>query len=133
MSKKTKKSAFDFRTINSFEAACAKENIDPLHMPDVSGIPEEFRKAIIGVYKLMVIFKAINNGWRPDWNDYNQLKYFPWFRVLSSGFGFSGSAYGYDVTFAYSSSRLCTYGSEQALFIAETFGAEYGDFFLYSE
>ena len=66
---------FDFKTINSFEAACKKENLEPEKVPDVSMIPEEFRKAIIAVYKLFIIHKAINNGWIPRMGDASQLKY----------------------------------------------------------
>lgn len=130
---KNETAEFDFRTIKSFEDACAKESIDPEKLPDVSMIPEEFAKPIIAAYKLMVIFKAINNGWKPDWSNYNQWKYYPWFGVLASGFGFSCSGYYYDSTNADVGSRLCTDTSEKALYIAEQFEAEYKDYFLYSE
>ncbi len=98
MAKKSTKNSpvFDFRTIKSFEDACAKQNVDPTALPDVSMIPEDLRKPIIAAYKLMIIFLAINNGWRPDWSDSDQYKYFPWYRVLSSGFGFSDSDCSYD-------------------------------------
>lgn len=124
---------FDFRTIKSFEDACVKESIDPEKLPDVSMIPEEFAKPIIAAYKLLVIFKAINNGWEPDWSNYDQWKYYPWFGVLSSGFGFSGSHYDCGRTATAVGSRLCTHTSEKALYIAEQFKAEYQDYFLYSE
>ncbi|MGV8094487.1 MAG: hypothetical protein AB2L24_21750 [Mangrovibacterium sp.] len=136
MTKKTKtpvKAEFDFRTIKSFEDACKKENVGQSQLPDVSMVPEEFRAALINAYKLMIIFKAINNGWRPDWSNRTQDKYFPWFWVLSSGFGFSGSDYDYDAANAAVGSRLCTDTREKALYIAETFEAEYKEFFLYSE
>lgn len=135
MAKKSVKNipVFDFRTIKTFEDACAKENIDPTALPDVSMIPEEFRKPIINAYKLMIIFKAINDGWRPDWSKLSQSKYFPWYRVLSSGFGFSLSYYTYDCTFTNVGSRLCTDTSEKAMYIAEQFKAEYQEYFLYSE
>jgi len=109
MEKKSAKNepVFDFRTIKSFEDACTKENIDPTALPDVSMIPEEFAKPIVANYKLMIVFKAINNGWRPDWSKTSQWKYFPWYRVLSSGFGFSNSGYNYVNTGASVGSRLC--------------------------
>jgi hypothetical protein len=88
------KTKFDFKTIKSFEDACKKEGIDPTKLPDVSMIPEEFRGAIIAVYRLFIIYKAINNGWVADYTNNNQYKYYPWFQVNSSGsgFGFSVSA-----------------------------------------
>jgi len=127
------KPVFDFRTIKSFEDACTKENVDPVALPDVSMIPEEFRKPIINAYKLLIIFKAINNGWRPDWSDSSQWKYFPWYRVLSSGFGFSRSYDDFVLTRTGVGSRLCTDSSEKAMYIAEQFQEEYREYFLYQE
>ncbi len=131
--KKTVKKEFDFRTIKTFEDACQKENIDSKKLPDVSGILEDLKKPILALYRLMIIFKAINNGWRPNWGKSSQYKYYPWFWVLSSGFGFSDSHYNYDLTFTDIGSRLCTDTSEKALYIAKQFEAEYKDLFLYSE
>lgn len=124
---------FDFTTIKTFEDACKNQNIEPTNLPDVSMIPEEMRKHVIAYYKLLVIYKAINNGWKPDWSDWDQYKYFPWFEVLSSGFGFSGSDYAYSYTTADVGSRLCTDTSEKAKYIAQQFESEYKDYFLYSE
>lgn len=131
MAKKAKKISpeFDFRTIKTFEDACNKLGIETT-LPDLSAIPEESRKPLIANYKLTIIYKAINNGWKPNWGNSNEYKYFPWLSVLSSGFGFDLS--GYDCTDTYTSvgSRLCTDTSEKALYIAEQFEAEYKDYLL---
>ena len=131
--KPTTQKGFDFRTIKTFEDACKKLNINPEDIPVVYPIPEEFRKAILAVYRIMIIFKAINDGWTPDWNNDEQYKYYPWFYVLSSGFGFSGSTYYSTHTPTSVGSRLCTDSSEKALYIAEQFKSDYQDFLLYSE
>ena len=134
--KTTKKQeiAFDYKVIKSFEDACKKECIDPNALPDLSNLPDEFKKPMIAHYKLMVIFKAINNGWIPNWNvaDY---KYFPWFEVEASdeqpsGFGFSCSGYDSWYSLTCVGSRLCTYSREVALYIAKQFEQEYIDLFL---
>jgi len=122
---------FDFRTIKSFEDACKKEGIDPLLLPDVSMIPDEFRSPIINAYKLMIIFKAINNGWVPDWNSWGQYKYYPWFIVAPGGVGFSHSDYDLTHPGTYVGSRLCTDSSEKALYIGTQFEEEYKQYFLY--
>ncbi|MCX6282377.1 MAG: hypothetical protein NTU51_10480 [Bacteroidetes bacterium] len=129
---KSADSSFDYKSIKSFEDACMKIELDPEALPEVSMIPEEFRKAIINCYKLYIIFKAINNGWIPDWNNWKQYKYFPWFRVLSSGsgFGFSSSLCDFVGTITGVGSRLCTDTSEKALYIGQQFGEEYAEFFL---
>ncbi|MDD5013695.1 MAG: hypothetical protein PHW73_01160 [Atribacterota bacterium] len=132
--KKTAKSnsKFDYKTIKTFENACEKLNINPNYLPEVSTIGE-FGKSIIAAYKLMIIFKAINNGWIPDWNNRNEYKYYPWFEVLSSGFGFGSSHYDCVNVDTSCGSRLCTDTSDKALYIAEQFKAEYQEYFLYSK
>lgn len=133
--KKTTKGTpkFDYTTIKTFEDACKKLGVDPEKLPGVTGLPEEFAKTIIAAYKLMIIYKAINNGWIPNWGNYDQWKYYPWFEVLSSGFGFSLSYFGYVITLSSVGSRLCTDTSEKALYIGKQFKAEYKDYFLFSE
>lgn len=124
---------FDYKKIKTFEDACKKLGIDTAKLPDLNGIPEEFHKTIIAGYKLMIVYKAINNGWRPDWSNWSQYKYHPWFRVLSSGFGFSGTYYGFDYPTTHVGSRLCTNTEEKALYIGNQFKDLYQDYFLYSE
>jgi len=121
---------FDFRTINSFEKACEKEGLDPNALPNIDGCLEEFKKATIAVYKLFIIHKAINNGWIARMGDVNQLKYWAYHWVLSSGLGFGVSYYYYDYTHTAVGSRLCTFSKESALFIAQTFTQEWSDFKL---
>src|SRR5665647_1606966 len=104
---------FDFRTIKTFEEACHKIRVTPA-LPTLLNGCQELMKATIAAYKLMVIFQAINDGWIPDWSNSNQWKYYPWFRVLSSGFGFSASSYGCGCADADAGSRLCTDTSEKA-------------------
>jgi len=129
--KKTKEiKPFDFRTIKSFENACKRQKLNPTFLPDVSMIHEELRKFVIAAYKLTIIFKAINNGWTPDWSDYSQYKYYPLFEVLSSGFGFSVSDCGCAITGTSVGSRLCTDTSEKAVYIAKQFESEYKDYLL---
>ena len=123
-----KKKAFDFKTIKSFEEACKRKNIDPTQLPIV--VVPELAKQVIAAYKLMVIFLAINDGWEADFNNWDQTKYYPWYRCLSSGFGFGISFYYYSYADAAVGSRLCTNTSEKALYIAEQFKSEYEDFIL---
>jgi hypothetical protein len=124
---------FDYKEIKSFEDACKKLQLDPEKLPDVSGVDPEFSKPLIAAYKLYVIFKAINNGWRPDWNDTNQWKYSCWFSVLSSGFGFSHSVFSCESSHTLVGSRLCTNSSEKALYIGSQFKALFVDLLLFSE
>ena len=138
MTTKSKKSVkpstvFDYKTIKTFEDACKKLDIDSTKLPETAGILEEFAKPIIAAYKLMIIYKAINDGWKPDWSNWDQYQYYPLFEVLSSGFGFSGTLCLFDFTYSTVGSRLCTDTSQKAIYIGEQFAAEYKDYFLFSE
>jgi hypothetical protein len=123
-----KEKPFDYKTIKSFEDACKRKGIDPTQLPVV--LVPEIAKQLIAAYKLMVIFLAINDGWEADFNNWDQIKYYPWYRCLSSGFGFANSAYDSSHTTTTVGSRLCTNTSEKALYIADQFKAEYEDYIL---
>lgn len=128
--------------IKKWEDACKSEKVDSKALPDVSMIPEEHQKAIVSLYKLIIIIQAVNrelNGgkrWYPNWNDSNEWKYFYWPQIDAdaknpSGFGFSYS----DCVSAYSSasagSRLCSKSSEAALYVGNTWPELYKEYFIY--
>jgi len=123
MSTKKNTEKFDFRSITTVEKAFEKCGYDPKVAPDLSGLPEQIRTALMSAYLLMVVFEAINDGWQPDFTDSNQVRYFPWPAVSRSGLGFSYSDYGCDdgPADARVGSRLCTDSSAKALFILDQF------------
>lgn len=81
---------FDFRSIQKPEDAFRKQGMDPAVMPDLSKLPERFG-FLAAVFILAVIIEAVNNGWKADYSDHNQKKYFPWGSVSSVGLVFSYS------------------------------------------
>ena len=116
----------EFYDIKTFADAC--EEI---------GITEEefnYRFAALGLdpdtinyEKLKIVAKAINQGWTADWDNTDQQKWWPYFK-LSSGFGFSDSLFSFDCTGAGVGSRLCfetekksTYAANQFIDIYEQF------------
>ena len=78
----------NYTEIKSFEDACKALNRST-DLPDFSMAPEEDRQALIDHYKLTVIAKALNGDWKPDWNDSDQYKYYPWFYMDGSGFQYN--------------------------------------------
>ena len=127
------KSKFDYRTIKTVADAYEKTGFVMPSLPELPpSLAEEFREALLAVYNLFVVFKAINDGWVADYTDWNQTKYYPWQRVNSagSGFDFSLSIYDYGSTYTYVGSRLCTDTSEKALYIGKQFAPEYEKFML---
>jgi hypothetical protein len=122
---------FDYKIIKTYADACQKLGVSDKE-PILSNVLPEFRKAATAAYKLMVVYKAVNNGWEPNWDDSDEYKYHPWKQLkgASSGVGFSGSDYSYNGSYSYVGSRLCTYSSEVSNYIATQFESLYIDWFL---
>jgi hypothetical protein len=78
--------------------------------------------------KVIIIAKALNEGWTPDFSNSNQVKYYPWFK-FSPGVGFSFDDYVDVFTFSFVGSRLCFKSSELAKYAAEQFKDIYNDLF----
>jgi len=74
----------------------------------------------IAYKKLKIIAKAINQGWTPDWNNTDQKKWYPWFR-MSSGFGFALTDYTYTHANTDVGSRLCFETKEKAEYAGKQF------------
>lgn len=119
--------------IKTFEDACKVLGIEPT-VPDFSGVEESERKALVAHYKLTVIARALNNGWKPNWNDHSQWKYYPWFYMGESGgspgVGFSFCGYGRGRSGSHVSSRLCFENEELANYAGQQFEELYKDYFL---
>lgn len=122
--------------IKTYAEACKKLGIKASALPDVSMLPLKDRKAIVSHYKLTKVVEALNDGWKPNWNDSNQSKYVAWLRVQAdekrpAGFGFSHTHYDHWFTATICGSRLCFKSSELALYAAKQFSNLYKDYFLF--
>lgn len=67
--------------VKSFEDACKHLGLNPNDLPVVYMLPEKDRKSIIAFYKLTIIIRALNEGWEPDWSNWDKWKYYNWFYV----------------------------------------------------
>ena len=76
-------------------------------VPDFSNLPTDMRKHFEAQYKMIVIAEALNEGWIPDWDNYNEYKYYPWFEMSPSSFAFNDSNYDNANANAGSRSHLC--------------------------
>jgi hypothetical protein len=117
--------------IKSFEDACQLLGIDAV-LPQVEMLPENQQKAILAHYKLMIIAEALNEGWKPNWDNYDEYKYYPWFDMegSSSGSGFSFCDCDGWITGSSVGSRLCFKSRELAKYIGETFVDLYREYFV---
>ena len=78
--------------------------------------------------KLKLIAKVLNEGWKPDWSNGNENKYYPYFRM--SGFGFSATYCGWARTGTTGGSRLCFKTRELAEYAGKQFEMIYKDYLL---
>ncbi|MCM1439879.1 MAG: hypothetical protein NC131_11860 [Roseburia sp.] len=127
--------------VKSYVDACHVLGISDSEEPEVIADGGLMRSDEIARRKLEVITEALNEGWRPDWNNTNQYKYFPYFRILpGQGKGpdgkpngaIAGLAYAYTFraathTRASIGSRLCFRDPELAAYAGDTFRDLYAE------
>jgi hypothetical protein len=70
--------------IKTFEAACKALKIKAT-VPTFEEAPEKHRKAMLAHFKLVLITEALNEGWKPNWNNFNEDKYYQWWD-MQNGF-----------------------------------------------
>lgn len=73
------------KKIASYEDACRVLNIQPINEEVFNIFPKEDQRSMLAYHKLTVITRALNNGWKPNWDDPNEWKYYPLFRYASAG------------------------------------------------
>lgn len=116
--------------VKSFEDACQVLGIST-NVPEVKGLPRKHQKAIIANYKLIVIAEALNEGWKPNWQDSDEYKYYPWFDMSNpAGVGYSYTHLTASSTTASIGSRLCLKNRELAIYFGQTFTDLFNDSLL---
>lgn len=116
--------------VKSFEDACQVLGIST-NVPEVKGLPRKHQKAIIANYKLIVIAEALNEGWKPNWQDSDEYKYYPWFDMSNpAGVGYSYTYNTASNAYANFGSRLCLKNRELAIYFGQTFTDLFNDSLL---
>lgn len=116
--------------VKSFKDACQVLGIST-NVPEVKGLPRKHQKAIIANYKLIIIAEALNEGWKPNWQDSNEYKYYPWFDMSNpAGVGCSHTNNTASDTLASFGSRLCLKNRELAIYFGQTFTDLFNDSLL---
>lgn len=75
--------------IKTFEDAM--EETGGKGVPDFSDLPKDMRRHFIALYKMEVITEALNEGWKADWDNSDENKYYPYFIMSPSSFAFDDS------------------------------------------
>lgn len=119
--------------IKSYEDACRELGLDPEDLPEVDNCEPEDHASIIAFYKLTIIARALNEGWKPNWKDTKEYKWYPWFRVNSDAAGV-GYSYTYS-TASYANaavgSRLCFKSEELATYFGKHFEDLFSEYLLF--
>ena len=128
--------------VKSYADACKVLGIEPM---DESGMKAQgFRKDEITRRQLETITEALNEGWKPNWADTNEYKYYPWFdievsRVQTEDVDTLGASAGLSCadtnnaatnTNANIGSRLCFHDRETARYAGRTFTDLYAQFLI---
>ncbi len=114
-------------TVKTYEDACEVLGVEP--MDEQAMAAAGFRPDEIARRKLETITAALNDGWKPDWNNTRQAKWVPWFYIepnREEGATLAGLAFAYTLhaptdTYAPFGSRLCFSTQRAARYAAQQF------------
>ena len=112
--------------VKSFEDACKLLNIDPGQCP-VENCPEKDKLSLMAYYKLVIIIRALNEGWEPNWKNWDERKWYNYFWTESAS-GFVRSITDYSFTFTSIGARLCFKSRELAEYARKQFEQLYLEF-----
>lgn len=111
--------------VKTYEDACKVLGVEPINEQNAKA--QGFRSDEIARRKLETIAAALNEGWKPDWNNTDQYKYYPYFYIQENAKGAPAglSCALTDDAAAYAlasvGSRLCFYASRLARYAGNQF------------
>lgn len=97
------------KKITSYEDACKVLNIQPINEEVFNAFPKEDQRSMLAYHKLTVITRALNNGWKPNWDDQNEWKYYPLFRYVNAGLSYASTHFAASTTYASRLSALLSH------------------------
>ena len=114
--------------IKSYEDACDELGEQPINedLFRSAGFTEDE----INYRKIKTITRALNEGWVADYTNDKQEKWWPWFKVSSSGFVVVAASYRYSDAGAGDGSRLCFKNRDLAEYAGKQFTELYKNFIL---
>lgn len=118
------------KRVKTYADACAVLGIEPINEEVFTKLG--FTKDEIAYRKLKTVIEALNEGWRPDWSDSSDYKYWNWFiyNPSSAGFGYANTNNAPSYANTNVGSRLCFKTRELATYAGRQFEDLYNDFFL---
>ena len=116
--------------IKTYEDACVFFGVAPNALPDVNSCLAEDRRSIIAYYKLTIITRALNEGWRPNWDNDNERKWYPYFLMSPGSFACGGTSDWRSYSDAGAGSRLCLKSEALAVYAGKQFSDLYKELML---
>lgn len=116
----------------SFEDACEVLGLNKNLFITISSNEEAINndlKSIESYTKLIIIARALNEGWEPDWQNSDKRKWYPYFN-LASGFAFRGTGYVWTDALTGAGSRLCFKTEELARYAGQQFIELYKEYMV---
>lgn len=111
--------------VKTYEDACKVLGVEPINEQNAKA--QGFRSDEIARRKLETIAAALNEGWKPDWNNTDQYKYYPYFYIqenangASAGLSYASTDRAAAAAIADIGSRLCFYASRLARYAGNQF------------
>ncbi len=112
--------------VKTYEDACKVLGVEPINEQNAKA--QGFRSDEIARRKLETIAAALNEGWKPDWNNTDQYKYYPYFYIQenakgkgSAGLSCASTHHSAAYASAIIGSRLCFYASRLARYASNQF------------
>ncbi len=140
---------FDYKDVNSYERACAVIGEEPVDFEELNDTLENngfepLSAHEIAYKKLVTIAKALNLGWCPNWADFDEYKYYPWFDLKKespAGVGGAGSGAALGVScvdsgsvasysYAHYGGALASESREIAIYFGKQFAEIWQDYLL---
>lgn len=118
------------KKIKSYEDACKVLGLNPENQPCVDSVSEKDRNSIIAYHKLIVVVRALNEGWEADFTNFDQYKYWVWLWVDAAGFVYAHASVSPSSTYATIGSRLCFKNRELAEYAISQFKSLYEEYLL---
>lgn len=95
----------------TYELACKEQNFTPLTIDDFKHLPVEDQDSEFADHQLIMMYRTINKGRKPDYTNGNEKKWEPIFiwDNKTSGFVFSFSLFGLWPALTFVGARLCVF------------------------
>ena len=113
------------KRIKTFEDACCVAGVNPIDVLSFRDTKDE-----IAYKKLKIIVRALNERWIPDWENEDERKFYPYFKMGGSSFGFANAGCGSWNAFSAAGSRLCFKSEKLAKYAGGQFEDIYKDYLI---